>query len=303
MNKMADPDKRVGKSDFLQRAASAVHLSKEDLQTVSTINSNLDVFFKDGQKITRDRLAAMSQDESLSPAVRNAAKQLLQDPLLYGLINNANSGYKTKNGFFSFGGPTVDSGVIGKKDFEKFMSSMTDANKTVQARKTHPANSEASKSAVADMGMGMEDQPDIKAVKKSGGALKKAMDKTLTIPLRLADGALRERAPSVSVAPKPGFRAGRRNQARRDRKPTWEKSPAMPGEHWRSGSAMEDWIHIPRRNRSERCPQAADHGPRLEAALHGGIGCREQAEPLGRLVIALDPHGSIAITILIAIVT
>nr|CUV32171.1 protein of unknown function [Ralstonia solanacearum] len=77
------------------------------------------------------------------------------------------SGYKTKNGFFSFGGPTVDSGVIGKKDFEKFMSSMTDANKTVQARKTHPANSEASKSAVADMGMGMEDQPDIKAVKKS----------------------------------------------------------------------------------------------------------------------------------------
>ncbi|MGC0041386.1 HrpF/NolX family T3SS translocon protein [Ralstonia pseudosolanacearum] len=219
LNKMDDPDKRVGKADFLQRAASAVHLSKEDLQTVSTINSNLDVFFKDGQKITRDRLAAMSQDESLSPAVRNAAKQLLQDPLLYGLINNANSGYKTKNGFFSFGGPTVDSGVIGKKDFEKFMSSMTDANKTVQARKTHPANSEASKSAVADMGMGMEDQPDIKAVKKSGGALKKAMDKTLTIPLRLADGALRERAASVSVAPKPGFRAGRRNQARRDRKP------------------------------------------------------------------------------------
>uniref|UniRef100_A0A0S4UWI5 Nodulation outer protein X n=1 Tax=Ralstonia solanacearum TaxID=305 RepID=A0A0S4UWI5_RALSL len=172
---MDDPDKRVGKSDFLQRAASAVHLSKEDLQTVSTINSNLDVFFKDGQKITRDRLAAMSQDESLSPAVRNAAKQLLQDPLLYGLINNANSGYKTKNGFFSFGGPTVDSGVIGKKDFEKFMSSMTDANKTVQARKTHPANSEASKSAVADMGMGMEDQPDIKAVKKSGGALKNCL--------------------------------------------------------------------------------------------------------------------------------
>ncbi|QCX51621.1 HrpF/NolX family T3SS translocon protein [Ralstonia pseudosolanacearum] len=187
LNKMDDPDKRVGKADFLQRAASAVHLSKEDLQTVSTINSNLDVFFKDGQKITRDRLSAMSQDESLSPAVRNAAKQLLQDPLLYGLINNANSGYKTKNGFFSFGGPTVDSGVIGKKDFEKFMSSMTDANKTVQARKTHPANSEASQSAVADMGMGMEDQPEIKAVKKSGGALKKVMDKILTIYSKVMD--------------------------------------------------------------------------------------------------------------------
>ncbi|MHA6822434.1 HrpF/NolX family T3SS translocon protein [Ralstonia pseudosolanacearum] len=187
LNKMDDPDKRVSKSDFLKRAASAVHLSKEDLQTVSTINSHLDVFFKDGQKITRDRLAAMSQDESLSPAVRNAAKQLLQDPLLYGLINNANSGYKTKNSFFSFGGPTVDSGVIGKKDFEKFMSSMTDANKTVQARKTHPANSEASKSVVADMGMGMEDQPDIKAVKKSGGALKKVMDKILTIYSKVMD--------------------------------------------------------------------------------------------------------------------
>lgn len=188
LNKLGDnPDKKVGKADFLQRAASSVHLTKEDLKTVSTINDNLDVFFKDGQKITRDRLAAMSEDESLSSGVRDAAKQLLQDPLLYGLINNANSGYKTKNGFFSFGGPTVDSGVIGKKDFEKFMSSMTDANKTVQERKTHAAHSEASKSAVSDMGMGMEDQPDIKAVKKSGGALKKVMDKVLTIYAKVMD--------------------------------------------------------------------------------------------------------------------
>ncbi|AMP71269.1 HrpF/NolX family T3SS translocon protein [Ralstonia solanacearum] len=188
LNKLGDnPDKKVGKADFLQRAASAVHLTKEDLKTVSTINDNLDVFFKDGQKITRDRLAAMSEDESLSSSVRDAAKQLLQDPLLYGLINNANSGYKTKNGFFSFGGPTVDSGVIGKKDFEKFMSSMTDANKTVQERKTHDAKSEASQSAVSDMGMGMEDQPDIKAVKKSGGALKKVMDKVLTIYAKVMD--------------------------------------------------------------------------------------------------------------------
>ncbi|CAH0446124.1 hypothetical protein LMG10661_02240 [Ralstonia syzygii subsp. syzygii] len=181
LNKLDDPDKKVGKGDFLQRAASAVHLTKEDLKTVSTINDNLDVFFKDGQKITRDRLAAMTEDKSLSSDVREAAKQLLQDPLLYGLINNANSGYKTKNGFFSFGGPTVDSGVIGKKDFEKFMSSMSEANKTVQERKTHAAKSDASKSAVSDMAMGMEDQPDIKTVKKSGGALKRIMENILTI--------------------------------------------------------------------------------------------------------------------------
>lgn len=187
LNKLDNPDKRVGKADFLQSAASAVHLTKEDLKTVSTINDNLDVFFKDGQKITRDRLAAMTEDKSLSSDVREAAKQLLQDPLLYGLINNANSGYKTKNGFFSFGGPTVDSGVIGKKDFEKFMSSMSEANKTVQERKTHAAKSDASKSAVSDMAMGMEDQPDIKTVKKSGGALKKAMDKILTIYSKVMD--------------------------------------------------------------------------------------------------------------------
>ncbi|OIT09135.1 hypothetical protein BL241_23800 [Ralstonia solanacearum] len=35
--------------------------------------------------------------------------------------------------------------------------------------------------------MGMEDQPDIKAVKKSGGALKKAMDKILTIYSKVMD--------------------------------------------------------------------------------------------------------------------
>ncbi|WP_305884442.1 HrpF/NolX family T3SS translocon protein [Bradyrhizobium sp. CCGUVB4N] len=170
---------QVHKEDFLQVASSSMGLTRTELNTLDTINKNQGAFFGGGV-LTRDKLASMAEDKSLDPKVRQAASQLLSDPLLFALLNNSITGYKTHHKFFDFGGGhRVDSGNISNNDFTNFYRNMSAANRTVQQTKTHIPKTEAEQSAVADMMMGVADQPDIKSVKKNGGALMHAIDDVL----------------------------------------------------------------------------------------------------------------------------
>ncbi|QND62182.1 HrpF/NolX family T3SS translocon protein [Mesorhizobium huakuii] len=160
----------VHKDEFLKAATSSMSLTQTELNTLKMINSNQRAFFGSGD-LTRDKLASMADDKSLDPKVRQTASQLLSDPLLFGLLNNSITGYKTHNEFFDFGGGhTVDSGNISKKDFAQFYGNMSVANSTVQKTKTHVPEAAAEQEAVADMMMGAADQPDIKSSKQNGGA-------------------------------------------------------------------------------------------------------------------------------------
>ncbi|MCA1493612.1 type II secretion system effector nodulation protein NopX [Ensifer sp. NBAIM29] len=180
---------KVHKEDFLQVASSSMSLTQTELDTLETINSHQDFFFGSGD-LTRDKLASMADDQSLDPKVRKAASQLLSDPVLFGLLNNAITGYKTHHGFFDFGGGhTVDSGNVSKEDFGRFHTNMTDANRTVQQPKFHLPETEAAQDAVADMRMGLADQPDIKAPKKNGGALMHVADSVLRVGSQVLDWA------------------------------------------------------------------------------------------------------------------
>lgn len=152
--------------DFLQKSASQMHLTAPELKTLDTINSHQDAFFGDGKEVTRDKLDTIAKDDKADPAVRDAAKQLLGDPLLFGLLNNSITGYKKPHSFFG-GGHVVDSGKISNKDFQQFYDHMTAANKAVEKSPTHAATSPDQKKAVADMLMGKADQPEIKQKKKT----------------------------------------------------------------------------------------------------------------------------------------
>lgn len=184
--KLNNGSSSVSKADFLQSAVSNMNLTREELDTLDTINKNPDAFFKGGN-LTRERLAELAEDKSLSDKERAAAKHLLADPLLFGVINNANSGYKTKHSFFTFRGPTVDSGVISRDDFNKFYQGMSATNK--EALKHEPLAKDAAvdANAVKSMCAGVEDQPEIKAVKKSGGFLKHVLDTALNIAGKVLD--------------------------------------------------------------------------------------------------------------------
>lgn len=170
-------------------ASSSMSLTQAELDTLKTINSHQELFFGSGD-LTRDKLASMADDKSLDPKVREAASQLLSDPLLFGLLNNAITGYKTHHGFFDFGGGhTVDSGNVSKEDFGRFYTNMTTANRTVQQPKFHVPETEAAQNAVADMKMGLADQPDIKSPKKNGGALMHVVDSVLRVGSKVLDWA------------------------------------------------------------------------------------------------------------------
>ncbi|MGV7213423.1 HrpF/NolX family T3SS translocon protein [Bradyrhizobium sp. UFLA05-112] len=180
---------KVHKEDFLQVASSAMNLTQAELDTLATIDRNQGAFFGKGD-LTRDKLASMADDKSLAPDVRKAASQLLSDPLLFGLINNSITGYKTHHKFFDFGGGhTVDSGNISNKDFTHFFNNMSAANRTAHLSKTHVAQTTAEQSAVADMEMGAADQPDIKSPKKNGGAFMHGLDDVLKVGSKVLDWA------------------------------------------------------------------------------------------------------------------
>nr|WP_115045639.1 HrpF/NolX family T3SS translocon protein [Xanthomonas arboricola] len=174
--------------DFLQKSASQMHLTASELKTLDTINGHQDAFFGDGKEVTRDKLDTIVKDDKADPAVRDAAKQLLGDPLLYGLLNNSITGYKKPHSFLG-GGHVVDSGKISQKDFQQFYEHMTAANKTVEKSPTHAATSPEQQKAFADMLMGKADQPDIKTKKKDIGTLGKGLHEFLKWDSKILDWA------------------------------------------------------------------------------------------------------------------
>ncbi|APO95025.1 HrpF/NolX family T3SS translocon protein [Xanthomonas vesicatoria] len=174
--------------DFLQKSASQMHLTAPELKTLDTINSHRDAFFGDGKEVTRDKLDKIISDDKADPAVRDAAKQLSADPLLFGLLNNSITGYKKPHSFFG-GGHVVDSGKISDKDFQQFYEHMTAANKTVDKAPAHAATSPEQKKAVDDMLMGKADQPDIKKKKKDIGTVGKGLHEFLKWDSKILDWA------------------------------------------------------------------------------------------------------------------
>nr|WP_040587531.1 HrpF/NolX family T3SS translocon protein [Mesorhizobium alhagi] len=180
---------KVHKEDFLQVASSSMSLTRPELDTIETIKHNQDAFFGSGV-LTRDKLASMAQDKSLDPKVQQAAAQLLSDPLLFSLLNNSITGYKTHNKFFDFGGGhTVDSGDVSKKDFARFYDGMSSANRTVQQPKTSVPETTAGQDAASDMMMGRADQPDTKSPKKNGGAFIHTVGDVLKVAAPVLDWA------------------------------------------------------------------------------------------------------------------
>ena len=180
-SQLTDNQNGISKEDLLARSVDKMHLTQQELDNLNTIKLHADTFFDSGD-LTRDKLQAISQNNSLDSKVRQTASQLLQDPLLFGVMNNTITGYKTHHKFFDFGGGhTVDSGNISRNDFNHFVAGMSATNRQVLASNAHAVRSDTDNNAVADMLMGVEDQPAIKVPKKNGGFVLHALDEILKV--------------------------------------------------------------------------------------------------------------------------
>ncbi len=172
--------------DFLQKSSSEMHLTADEQKTLDTINSHQDAFYGDGEVVTRDKLDSISKDDKADPAVKEAATQLLADPLMFSLLNNSITGYKKPHHFFG-GGHVVDSGKISQNDFRQFYDHMSAANKTVDTPATHEASSPDQQKAVADMLVGKDDPPAIKKPKKDVGTFQHGLHEFLKWDSKIMD--------------------------------------------------------------------------------------------------------------------
>lgn len=144
-----------------------VHLREGDTKAMDTMLANPDVFFKDGEKTNREKLGKIAKDEKQKPEVREAAAQLLSDPVLYGMLDNGKDGHGTnlvKNNNDNF---------ISKQDVEAAKNQLTTTNTSEAPPPTgaHKPKTAEEADAVKDMAAGLTDDPNIK--KDEGGGLKK----------------------------------------------------------------------------------------------------------------------------------
>jgi len=157
-------EQRISRAGLCDALGRNVQMSASANKALDTIEKNAKDFF-DGKTFDRNKLHKIIDDPASKPDNVAAAKKLLDDPVLFGMLDNAKRGHK------SSGWRTSDDGKVGRKDLLALRKKM---NKTPAPE--HAARAVASgvfndPIAVNEMRNRQLNQPDIKTVK--GGGLKK----------------------------------------------------------------------------------------------------------------------------------
>ena len=155
-----------------------ITLDQNENTTMQTLTDNESTFFGSGN-LTRDKLTSIANDPKSSDAVKTAAQQLLNDPMLFGMLDNGKHG-SSGNLIYA-----ADDGKIGKGDFEAFKSKLTTAGQVASTPATHEPTSAADTAAAQAMEAGTEDQPDQK--KSKGGGLIKFFEGILHVFSKILD--------------------------------------------------------------------------------------------------------------------
>ena len=147
------------RSHMLDNIAKTVYLNTDEKTTLDTLDKNRGVFFP----ATRDSLQKLIDNPDSKLEVKKAAQKLLDDPLLFGMLDNGKAGHSSNLI------KSADDGKIGTGDLDAFMANLTTKNKKQSPLPpTHKASTPAEKSAVAAMQAGELDHPKIKQEKGGG---------------------------------------------------------------------------------------------------------------------------------------
>ena len=155
--------KRAGLCDALSRN---IQFSASQLKTIETLEKNADDFF-DRRVFGREKLDKIIADPKSKPENVEAAKQLLNDPVLFGMLDNTEYGHK------STGMRESDDGLIGRNDLRRFLDRVNRTPAPEPADLPRAPGPAPDPEAVAAM-LKSQDEEVIKTVK--GGAGKKVLN-------------------------------------------------------------------------------------------------------------------------------
>lgn len=176
-SKVTRPDGSVKRATLLDNIGKNVYLNAGEASALKTVDENRDVFLKGA--MTRKSLQKLIDDPNATDANKQAAQKLLDDPLLYGMLDNA------KGGHSSNATRTADDGKIGASDITAFLAqSTTKGKEPPPLPATHAATTPEAISAINDMAAGEVDDPALK--KKKGGGVSDFFHKLGDVFLKVA---------------------------------------------------------------------------------------------------------------------
>ncbi|MFM0735958.1 HrpF/NolX family T3SS translocon protein [Paraburkholderia xenovorans] len=176
---IAGPSGKISRGHMEDAISSNVSLNDDENKTIATLQANEGTFFGGGN-LTRNKLQQIANDPKSSPDVQQAAKQLLNDPMLFGMLDNGKHG---NSGSFLH---AADDGQIGKGDLDAWVkNSKTLGKPAPPTPPTHTPTAPVDVAAMQAMEAGEADQPDQK--KEKGGGLQKFLQGLLHVLSKIAD--------------------------------------------------------------------------------------------------------------------
>jgi type III secretion translocon protein HrpF len=162
--KVVGPKGHLDNNQMEDALVQQITLNASEKEALETIKNKKNEFFGD-KKLNREELEKIAQDPSKSPDIQKAAKQLLESPVLFGMLDNASTGHggnATKK---------ANDGVISSKDADAKLNSLTSENTAAEKKPVASSAPQTAEDAqnLQEMTNGVNDQPDIK--KSSGGGL------------------------------------------------------------------------------------------------------------------------------------
>ena len=167
------PEGRIARDQLEASTLANIQLHQHEVDTLQVVQDNKQAFLDaGGGTISRDSLEKMRNDTTLSQEVRDAATQLLANPLIFGMLDNGDKGFDA-----SRRNKTHDKKISGG-DIDACLAKLTKTNLTpppepTQAERAAAPATERDAAAVNDMMLGMADDPELKESRGGRTGLKK----------------------------------------------------------------------------------------------------------------------------------
>lgn len=173
---------KVSHASMEDKIAAKGQLDADQMKALDRIDADPNGAF--GNKFNRDKLQKIVDDPKAAPEDKAAAKKFLEDPVLFGKLDNAKNGRDIKGAKKLW--QQSDDGTISRDDIKAFRKHLENKEvATTPANATHKPKSTQDVKAVGDMVAGEMDQPDQKKAK--GGGFKKFLQGCLSVVSKIAN--------------------------------------------------------------------------------------------------------------------
>ena len=172
---------KVSHASMEDKIAAKGQLDADQMKALDRIDADPNGAF--GNKFNRDKLKKIADDPKAAPEDKEAAKKFLEDPVLFGKLDNAKNGRDIKGAKKLW--QQSDDGTISRDDIKAFRKHLENKDvATPPANAAHKPKTAEELKAVSDMVAGEMDQPDQKKAK--GGGFKKFLQGCLNVFSKIA---------------------------------------------------------------------------------------------------------------------